>query len=228
MIIFTDSKNLKLPLEQRVEECINKYSPNAIYLREKHLSEEEYLIVLKKVKAVCDHLNTPIFVCHHFAVAQKLGVKNLHLSFEKLQELKNAPDFCKVFAKKSLLLDESYAVQQCGGDKSKMLFQASGTAGKFLQREESAFNLSVAVHNVEEAKQAQKLGVTCLVFGHIFETDCKKGLTPRGLERLAEIVKSVDIPVVAIGGINSKNFASVLKAGAYDFATMSSGMNLNF
>ena len=37
--------------------------------------------------------------------------------------------------------------------------------------------------------------------GHIFATDCKKDLPPRGLEFLKEVCNSVTIPVYAIGGI---------------------------
>lgn len=38
--------------------------------------------------------------------------------------------------------------------------------------------------------------------GHIFATDCKKGLPPRGLDFLKNVCDAVLIPVYAIGGIN--------------------------
>ena len=38
--------------------------------------------------------------------------------------------------------------------------------------------------DVEEAIEAQKLGATYISAGHIFATDCKKDLPPRGLEFL--------------------------------------------
>jgi thiamine-phosphate pyrophosphorylase len=41
-----------------------------------------------------------------------------------------------------------------------------------------------------------------LIVGHIFETDCKKGLKPRGTDFLKEICDNVNLPVFAIGGIN--------------------------
>jgi len=43
-----------------------------------------------------------------------------------------------------------------------------------------------------------------IVVGHIFETDCKKGIKPRGTEFLKEICNNVKIPVFAIGGINDQ------------------------
>ena len=52
-------------------------------------------------------------------------------------------------------------------------------------------------------------------------TDCKKGLAPRGLAFLQEVVESVAIPVYAIGGIGSENAASVRKTGAAGVCVMS-------
>ena len=88
--------------------------------------------------------------------------------------------------------------------------------------------ISVSIHNEKEVKIAEKLFATNLVFGHIFETDCKVGLTPRGLKQLEKICDIATIPVMAIGGINSNNYKLVLQNGAIDFAIMSSAMKLTF
>ena len=80
-----------------------------------------------------------------------------------------------------------------------------------------------SVHSVEEAVRAEKLGSSYVTAGHIFATDCKKGVPPRGTEFLKEVCNSVDIPVYAIGGINGDNMKSVLEAGA-DGACVMSGM----
>jgi thiamine monophosphate synthase len=44
--------------------------------------------------------------------------------------------------------------------------------------------IGTSVHSVEEAIEAQKLGAIYISAGHIFATDCKKDLPPRGLEFL--------------------------------------------
>ncbi len=62
--------------------------------------------------------------------------------------------------------------------------------------------LGVSIHHLEEAKEAESLGATYLTAGHIFPTDCKKRLPPRGIAFLEEILSAVSIPVYAIGGIN--------------------------
>lgn len=84
--------------------------------------------------------------------------------------------------------------------------------------------LGASCHSVEEAIEAEKLGCTYIVAGHIFKTDCKKGADPRGVEFLEKVCKSVDIPVYGIGGINNKNIGLVTNAGAEGVCIMSGFM----
>ncbi|MGN0151901.1 MAG: thiamine phosphate synthase [Wujia sp.] len=84
--------------------------------------------------------------------------------------------------------------------------------------------LGVSVHSREEAMQAEQLGATYLSAGHIFATDCKKGLPPRGLDWLKDITASVSIPTYAIGGITEDNLASVMWHGAAGGCMMSTAM----
>ena len=81
--------------------------------------------------------------------------------------------------------------------------------------------VGASVHSKEEAIRAQALGATYVIAGHIFETDCKKGVPPRGLDYLKEICESVQIPVFAIGGITPDNFNLVIEAGASGACIMS-------
>ena len=55
--------------------------------------------------------------------------------------------------------------------------------------------VGVSVHSADEAVLAEKMGATYVTAGHIFATDCKKGLEPRGIEFLKNAVSSVDIDV---------------------------------
>ena len=77
---------------------------------------------------------------------------------------------------------------------------------------------------MEEALEAQALGCTYITAGHVFETDCKKGLPGRGLEFLRNVCSAVDIPVYGIGGIDADNIALVRNAGATGACLMSSLM----
>ena len=60
-----------------------------------------------------------------------------------------------------------------------------------------------SIHSPEEAIRAQKAGAAYVTAGHVYVTDCKKGLPPRGLEFLKEVCTKVTIPVYAIGGIHA-------------------------
>lgn len=85
--------------------------------------------------------------------------------------------------------------------------------------------LGVSIHSLSEAIEAVNLGATYITAGHIFATDCKKDLTPRGLNFLSTICKSVNIPVYAIGGISPENAQKAIYAGSTGICIMSGLMN---
>lgn len=84
--------------------------------------------------------------------------------------------------------------------------------------------VGVSVHSVNEAVYAQKNNTSYIIYSHIFPTDCKKDLPPKGLAALEEVCKSVKIPVYALGGINNENELSVIAAGASGICKMSDYM----
>jgi thiamine-phosphate pyrophosphorylase len=81
--------------------------------------------------------------------------------------------------------------------------------------------VGVSVHSCDEAVYARDAGAEYLIAGHIFLTDCKKGLPARGLDFLKDICQSVDIPVFAIGGMNEVHGAMAIEAGADGVCMMS-------
>ncbi|WP_195268363.1 thiamine phosphate synthase [Eubacterium sp. 1001713B170207_170306_E7] len=81
--------------------------------------------------------------------------------------------------------------------------------------------IGVSVHSLEQARRALSLGADYLSAGHVFATDCKKGLPPRGLGFLSEICSEMPIPVYAIGGISAANIQRVQEAGAAGACVMS-------
>ena len=84
--------------------------------------------------------------------------------------------------------------------------------------------IGVSIHSVDEAKEVENLGATYIVAGHIFKTDCKKDLEPRGLEFIQELSSALIIPIFAIGGINEKNSHLVINSGVFGVCIMSSLM----
>ena len=84
--------------------------------------------------------------------------------------------------------------------------------------------IGVSIHSLEEAKDVENLGATYVVAGHIFETDCKKGLEPRGLNFIKELSSILTIPIFAIGGINEENSHLAINSVAFGVCMMSSLM----
>ena len=88
--------------------------------------------------------------------------------------------------------------------------------------------LSTSVHSVGEAQEAQALGATVLIAGHIYTTQCKAGLAPRGLGFLQNVCSAVSLPVYSIGGISfdAAQHAELQANGARGACVMSAYMNL--
>ena len=84
--------------------------------------------------------------------------------------------------------------------------------------------IGVSIHSVDEAKEVENLGANYVVAGHIFKTDCKKDLEPRGLKFIQELSVILTIPIFAIGGINQENSHLVINSGVFGVCMMSSLM----
>ncbi|MDO5862012.1 MAG: thiamine phosphate synthase [Thermoplasmata archaeon] len=82
--------------------------------------------------------------------------------------------------------------------------------------------IGVSVQTVEQAIRAQENGADYLGVGSIFTTSTKPDAVQAiGLGPVFEIRQAVDIPVVAIGGINRGNIQDVIRAGADSAAVVS-------
>lgn len=172
-IVVTNRSLCRASLKEQVEKISRLGLCDALILREKDLSEAEYLSLAKSIKEICDEHGID-FICNNVPnVAERLGC-NLQLSYQS-----------------------------------------------FLEQEYMADSTWVSVHSLDEAIEAESLGADALIAGHIFVTDCKKGLEPRGLDFLRKICENVSIPVFAIGGIDDDNTEFVKQAGAQGECRMS-------
>lgn len=84
----------------------------------------------------------------------------------------------------------------------------------------------VSVHSAEEAFYSQENKADYVTYSHIFATDCKKGLEPKGLKSLEKVCQRISIPVYALGGINEQNAQSCIDVGASGVCMMSQAMKL--
>ncbi len=93
-----------------------------------------------------------------------------------------------------------------------------------LRDKEYYQEIGASCHSAAEAIEAERLGCTYITAGHVFDTDCKKGLPGRGLDFLEEVCRSVSVPVYAIGGITKDNICDVIERGARGVCIMSGMM----
>lgn len=83
------------------------------------------------------------------------------------------------------------------------------------------FLIGVSCHSLDSARSAEQGGARYVFFGPVFATPSKAALgAPQGLDRLAEVCRSVKIPVLAIGGITADNAPACLSAGASGIAAI--------
>lgn len=132
----------------------------------------------------------------------------------KVKEIcaENSTDFC---------INKYISVaRELGCDALQLSYQ------DFLTLPSKFCRTGVSVHSVEEAAAAEKQGADYLIAGHVFSTDCKKGVPPRGLKFLTDVISNVEIPVYGIGGINSENETLVTGCGAAGVCIMSGYMKI--
>lgn len=164
---------------QRIS-LIASNKPYMIILREKDMTEDDYIILAKKVMKICSEYDVKFSVNSFTNAARKINAQNIHVPL-------------KMLAENPKLANE--------------------------------FHTGVSVHSPQEAAEACKLGAEYIIAGHIFATDCKKNLPPRGTDYLKKVADVSDVPVFGIGGINKDNMQMIPDTGAKGFCVMSELMS---
>lgn len=143
-----------------------------------------------------------------------------------LREKGLSPEEYEALAQKLLPLCEKYGVPlMCNGPVPSFTLPGCGAQLSFQNRGlPVSGEFGVSVHAPEEAAALQESNVAYLIAGHVFPTDCKKGVPARGLEFLEKVCQSARQPVYAIGGMTPERVPSVLQAGAAGYCVMSALM----
>ncbi|MGB7023924.1 MAG: thiamine phosphate synthase [Candidatus Acidiferrales bacterium] len=83
------------------------------------------------------------------------------------------------------------------------------------------FMVGASCHDVQEAVAVERAGGNYIFFGPVYETPAKmKFGAPQGVDKLAGVCRSVQIPVLAIGGVDEENAGVCLRAGAAGIAAI--------
>ena len=88
------------------------------------------------------------------------------------------------------------------------------------RRAAPALAVGASVHSLAEARAAAEEGASWLVAGHVFATATHPGDEGRGLPFVRAIAATVDVPIVAIGGVKPEHCAVLRQAGAYGLAVI--------
>lgn len=82
--------------------------------------------------------------------------------------------------------------------------------------------IGVSTHTYEQALQAERDGANLIGFGPVFQTRTKQNPDPVvGIAELARVASAVNIPVVAIGGIDLARAGQVRETGVHMVAVVS-------
>ncbi len=168
----------KQSLYEQVESAL-KGGATCVQLREKELSDADFLTEAIELSALCKRYGVPFFVNDNVEIAIQCGADGVHVGQEDM------------------------------------------AAAQVRQRVGEHMMIGVSVHSVEEALEAVKNGADCLGVGAMFSTSTKTDADVLPQEVLRDICAAVDIPVVAIGGINIANLMQLSGTGVDGVALVS-------
>ena len=77
-----------------------------------------------------------------------------------------------------------------------------------------------SVHSAAGARAAEQEGADYIIFGPVWQSASHPGTKAAGLAALAQVVRSVKIPVLAIGGVTEERVAELLASGAAGYAAI--------
>ena len=165
-------------LYEQVEQALQG-GVSTLQLREKNLSDEEFLKEAMEIKELCKKYNVPLIINDNVEVAIKCGADGVHVGQEDME------------------------------------------ASKVREKVGPKMIIGVSAHNVEEARSAVSNGANYLGVGAVFSTSTKDDVDVLKKETLKEICLAVDVPVVAIGGINQDNILELKGTGVDGVAVVS-------
>ena len=164
----------------------------------------------------------------------RIAVTNRHLCegdfLERIRQIAQGDEYNAILLREKDLSHEEYE------ELAKKVLKITNLAGKkcilhpfvhiplsvmaqMSQKErenlrKSVKEMSTSIHSLEQLKEAEAYSMDFVIAGHIFATDCKKDLPPRGLSFLKNICDNSEVPVYAIGGMTKEREPEVMRKGA--------------
>ncbi len=137
-----------------------------------------------------------------------------------LQEARDICALCRRYGVPFIVNDNVDVAVACGAD-GVHVGQEDMEAGEVRRRVGEDMILGVSVHTVEEARQAVRNGADYLGLGAVFPTGTKTDADVMPGDMLRAICGAVDVPTVAIGGLNRSNILQLSGNGVDGAALVS-------
>lgn len=137
-----------------------------------------------------------------------------------LQEAIELAELCRRYVVPFVVNDDADIAIQCHADGIHVGQQDMPLA-QVRQLVGSEMMIGVSVHSVEQALDAERNGADYLGVGAAFSTSTKTDVETLPRQTLNQICSAVQIPVVAIGGINRSNLLELSGSGAAGVALVS-------
>ena len=137
-----------------------------------------------------------------------------------LQEAKELCALCRRYGV-PFIVNDSVEIALASGADGVHVGQEDMEAGEVRRRVGEDMILGVSVHTVEEARRAVRDGADYLGLGAVFPTSTKADADVMPGETLRAICGAVEVPIVAIGGINRGNLLQLSGSGVNGAALVS-------
>lgn len=236
-------------LSRQIRVLLNNNSYDKILVREKDLSVEKYHAFIADIFSAqhsypsATNLTSNIIVHNFPAVAEEFGT-DLHLPFSMFTNLfghsgnSTQNNFQNLLSKSSVLTSNASVItsnndlthgtsvitSDNGLSHENTTTSATTSSDSFRRKHPHVNRIGTSIHSVEDAVFAESHGADYITAGHIFTTDCKKGLPGRGIDWLKSICHAVSIPVYAIGGISDANVSMLSDCNIAGYCMMSASM----
>ncbi len=196
----------------------------------RHLCKTDFLKQIEKICILNKKIQTHSKMCKNLNFLKDIISISIVLREKDLSERNY-----KILASKVLKICEEYntecilhsyynTAEELGVKKIHLPLKTLQDTPEIIHKFDS---VGVSIHSIEDAAIAHDLSASYITAGHIFDTDCKKGIPGRGLSFLRNVVKYIDMPVFAIGGISPLNIKQVIECGASGVCIMSGLMAID-
>ena len=119
----------------------------------------------------------------------------------------------KFYNVKFIINDNHNLVKEIDADGCH-LGQSDGNILKIRKRIKNKV-IGVTCHNSKRlAKKAKAIGASYVAFGSFYKSKLKPNAKKANTKILSWAKKKINLPIVAIGGINNKNYKNLIKQGA--------------